>query len=781
MTIKKIILFLLAATFSIVGRAANGDTLTYDGLTYRITSEADHTAEVAQNSASGYVKIAPYITYDGERYDVTAIGARAFLSCRNIKTVDIPNSVILIGESAFADCSGMTSITIPESVTQIDYDAFFGCDSLTEVTIPNSVTTLDDCVFFECQGLTTINIGSSVNSLSPSIVYYCSNLKEINVDADNDYYSSEDGVVYSKDKSTLIICPAAKTEMAIHASVTKIGDYAFYFGSLRTIDIPNSVVEIGDAAFCNCRDLTMLTIPASMTTIGEGVFGGCLSLKSVDIGNSLTEINNSVFSQCSSLTNIVIPNSVKKIGEKAFYNCTSLRSIDIPNSVTMIGESAFSGCSSLKSVDISNSATMIGESAFYSCTSLESVDIPDTVTVIGESAFSGCISLQSATLSKSLTTLPFELFSDCINLSSITIPDSVTYIGSSVFSNCTNLKSVFIGKSVDFIWANPFLGCYNLTNIEVDPANEYFCSENGVVYSFDKTTLVVFAGDKTEFNIPDGVTTIAKFAFSRSRISKLSIPNSMTTICEYAFSRCTDLVSIVIPDSVARIYWGAFNNCSSLTSITIGRSMAYFDKNVFAGCSNLTKIINLNPTPPRCLFNALTDIPTDATFYIPKGSLEAYQSADEWSRFSNFHEMGSIDIAFSCTDIELEQGKSAIIGVTVTKDDDVAVDYGYWLSSNPEVATVQNGIVTAVNNGIAEISYTTTDEYGVTRTASCTVTVANGTSSIAGVDFDESENVDIFSIHGVAVYRNVPANCLKTLSPGIYIVRQGSLTKKVNL
>ena len=151
-------------------------------------------------------------------------------------------------------------------------------------------------------------------------------------------------------------------------------------------------------------------------------------------------------------------------------------------------------------------------------------------------------------------------------------------------------------------------GCYSLTNIEVDPANEYFCSENGVVYSFDKTTLVVFAGDKSEFNIPEGVTTIAKFAFSRSRISKLSIPNSMTTICEYAFSRFKDLNSIVLPNSVERIYWGAFNNCSSLTSITIGRSMAYFDRSVFTGCSNLTKIINLNPTPPRCLFNALADI-----------------------------------------------------------------------------------------------------------------------------------------------------------------------------
>ncbi|MDE5924305.1 MAG: Ig-like domain-containing protein, partial [Muribaculaceae bacterium] len=133
------------------------------------------------------------------------------------------------------------------------------------------------------------------------------------------------------------------------------------------------------------------------------------------------------------------------------------------------------------------------------------------------------------------------------------------------------------------------------------------------------------------------------------------------------------------------------------------------------------------------------------------------------------------------TDLELAQGKSAIIVVTVTKDDDMAVDNGYWSSSNPEVATVQNGLVTAISNGIAKISYTATDEYGLTHTASCTVIVANGTSSIAGVDFDESENVDIFSIHGVAVYRNVPADCLKTLSPGIYIVRQGSLTKKINL
>ena len=185
------------------------------------------------------------------------------------------------------------------------------------------------------------------------------------------------------------------TSIAIPDSVTSIGDYAFYYcPSLTNITIPDSVTEIGIYAFCKCTSLTSITIPNSVTEIKEGAFSNCTSLTSVTIPDSVTEIGNSAFSNCSSLTSVNIPNSVTSIGNGAFYGCTSLTSATIPDSVTEIGNFAFSNCDSLTSVTIPDSVTSIGERAFTYCTSLTSVTIGNGVTSIGEMAFTYCISLK---------------------------------------------------------------------------------------------------------------------------------------------------------------------------------------------------------------------------------------------------------------------------------------------------------------------------------------------------------------------------------------------------
>ena len=156
--------------------------------------------------------------------------------------------------------------------------------------------------------------------------------------------------------------------------------------------IPNSVTSIGDYAFYDCSSLTLVTIPNSVTSIGEQAFRNCSGLTSVTIGNSVTSIGYGAFYNCSSLTSVTIPNSVTSIGEGAFGYCTGLTSMLIPNSVTSIGYGAFYNCSSLTSVTIPNSVTSIGDYVFYDCSSLTSVTIPNSVTSIGIYAFSSSIS-----------------------------------------------------------------------------------------------------------------------------------------------------------------------------------------------------------------------------------------------------------------------------------------------------------------------------------------------------------------------------------------------------
>jgi len=326
--------------------------------------------------------------------------------------------------------------------------------NITSVTIPDSVTTIGHRAFSGCESLTAINVG----------IY-------------NSTYTSQDGVLYNKNKTTLVAYPRGKTDVSF--------------------TIPNSVTIIEDGAFLGCS-LTSVTIPNSVTSIGKSVFAHC-SLTSVTIPNSVTTIGDGAFSSCYSLTSVTIPNSVTTIEYGAFSSCYSLTSVTIPNSVTTIGNLAFRGCS-LTNVTIGNSVTSIGMSAF-------------------------CLT----------------------DLTSITIPNSVTSIAETAFSQCTSLTAINVGTS-----------------------NKIYTSQDGVLYNKNKTTLVIYPSGKTgAFTIPNGVTSIGGNAFNYcTNLTGITIPNSITSIEGAAFAQCTSLTSITIPNSITSIEDMAFAGCTSLTIVT---------------------------------------------------------------------------------------------------------------------------------------------------------------------------------------------------------------------
>jgi len=197
---------------------------------------------------------------------------------------------------------------------------------------------------------------------------------------------------------------------------TSIGNTVFRgFSSLTSVTIPDSVTSIGEYAF-QASNITSVTIPDSVTSISNGAFSSCSSLTSVTIGNGVTSIGRSAFSSCSSFTSVTIPSSVTSIGTNAFAGCSGLTSVTIPSSVTSIGTNAFGGCSSLTSVTIPSSVTSIGGGAFYDCDGLTSVTIGDGVTSIGYGAFQECSGLTSVTVNATTPpTLDGEAFYDTNN------------------------------------------------------------------------------------------------------------------------------------------------------------------------------------------------------------------------------------------------------------------------------------------------------------------------------------------------------------------------------
>lgn len=415
-----------------------------------------------------------------------------------------------------------------------------------------------------------------------------------------------------------VIIPESVTYNSVEYRVVAINSAFSYCTNLTSVSIPNSVTTIGSNAFYKCTALTSITIPNSVTSIGENAFSGCTGLTSISIPDGVTSIGGSAFSGISGLTTITIPNGVTSINGGLFSGCTGLNSIVIPDGVTFIGIGAFYGCSSLISINIPSDVTFIGESAFTNCTVLSSITIPDGVTSIEDDTFNGCTGLTSIDIPSSITSIGKYAFSRCTGLTSFTIPNSVLSIGDYCFSRCTGLTSVDIGNGVTSIGSYAFNYCSSLTSlnfnnniISCEQAAFYGCSSLNSVYINDLTS------------------------WCNSTMSSASGSNPLE-MAHHLFVNGEEVTDLIIPNDVTTINASLFYGCSYLNSVTIGNSVKNIGSSAFAKCENIADVFCYSDAVPTTDKDAfLNSYIQYATLHVPAGLVDSYRATAPWNSIIN--------------------------------------------------------------------------------------------------------------------------------------------------
>ena len=467
---------------------------------------------------SGDVVIPASITYNGNTYVVTGIGANAFYQCFNLTSVEIPNTVTAIYTAAFSGCTDLTSVKIPNTVTTIYNNAFRDCWNMKTISLPNSLTEIGNDAFTNCLALTSVTIPDNVKNISSSVFSQCH--------------------------------------------------------SLVSIQLPSQLETIENRAFHGCFDLGSITIPNSVKKIYKDAFQGCIFQKDSLINNSsLTYSANWGATLCDEqtddgllitgdtlvgcrtwATSVTIPNNVKNIPSSFFYGYKYLTSVYIGKGVTSLGEKAFHGCGKLSSIQVD------AENTTY--------DSRDNCNAIIEKAtntlIAGC---HESTIPNGVVSIGNSAFSGCYHLASITLPNTVESIGDYAFEGCDNLSTVAIGRGLKSVGRDAFTDCYNLSKVIVpDIELWYDISFSNVIANplfrahylwSDEFTKI------TEITISNDITNIKDYVFCGCyALTDVSIPNSVTSIGDGAFDGCQYMSSIAIPNSVTSIGKSAFYGCN---------------------------------------------------------------------------------------------------------------------------------------------------------------------------------------------------------------------------
>lgn len=429
------------------------------------------------------------------------IGNSAFCWCRRLKTINFSSNLLYIGDYAFSGCCTIKSLELPSSVKYMGQGCFGNC-AFSRFVIPETVEYIK---------------GNPWSGIFTSGKFVVEN--------HSPFYTVRNGHLYSKDLKTIVCC---------------LDDKEYGASTLE------NVLHIAGSAFSNCH-IKALNIPETVISIGDYAFY-----------------------ESSGFEEVQLPDSLKSIGDYAFYH-TQIKRVEIPDSVERIGSHAFGSCSQLVSISLSNSLTMISDSMLAS-SSVNEIIIPPKVEQINNSAFCACSKLYRVTMNEGLIDIGNNAFSGCFNLNEINIPSSVTHIGENPFprGHCQIrcLSNSYIIKNGMLFTADMklLISClYSSGEVEIPKGVEVI---GGSAFDSGIDSII----------IPNSVNTICQYAFSGTSIKSITIPKSVTRIERFAVTDCNELEEIRILNKNIDIDSERFaDGCESLKVILIPQgSYSYF-------------------------------------------------------------------------------------------------------------------------------------------------------------------------------------------------------------
>ena len=580
---------------------------------------------------------------------VTRIGDNSFMNCKNIKCIEIPNSMTEIGNNTFLHCSNLKSIVIPDSVTKLGYNTFAYCTSLSDVSLPDSLTYLSSVLFQNCTSLKMIEIPESIESIDTEVFRDCTSLEEV-----------------------------------IFSGNSKLNGFSA-------------------SVFQNCKSLRTINLPDNIKIIADNVFSGCYALENIILPEGLETIYSNAFANCVSLKEVSIPDSVWLLGESAFAGCTSMTSVKLPNNTSVIAmdtlaNTLFDGCTSLESITIPASVTAIGNYTFRNCTSLKNITIEGNITNIGTGAFRGCAALESFSVPETVTTIGAYTFADCGALTSVTIPASVTTIGSNAFANCSEDLTIIAPEgSAAQAYAQENNIIFKALVIPV----------TGVTITMDVATPDVYIGDsltlKAVIEPANATNQNVRWTSSHPEVATIDGNGIVTGISEG-----TTIITVTTDDG------GLTNTCEVRVSkpyvpvagITLDKTEATMQIG-----DSLTLIPTITPSDAtnQDVF-WLSDNP--AAISVENGVVTANSAGTATitvvtndGHYQASCKVTAVDISLDRYEMSISMTEKINLKLEVMPEDTNII----WTSDDPDVATVDNGVVTGVRLGTTTVRATTED------------------------------------------------------------------------